>query len=227
MKKAITILAVLIVLVGAVFADPDPVLDGASAIRVTTSVEAIEPIFILRTEQLDSDEHVTDVEGVRTPVAVATAKSTALAGDDSHEITVNALIADNQTVNFEVVQTNDTKAIKKYQFTAAATDLELYQYVNAAGVTVQESQTPHPGAAANKKFTVQNSGVINTFADGELTANTQAKYAGTATAKTVEYVGTVVDADTTVVTFSCTWNKNADAVVGDYQGTVTLTVATV
>ena len=225
MKKAITILAIIAIVAGAVFAG-DPVHDGASAIKVTTSVSNVEPIFVLKSGNVTSDAHASDNAGVRTPVATDAATAAALDGDTSVVITTNDLLNGNQTVTFDVYQNNATKAIKKYQLTAKATDLELYQYKNSAGVTVPNSgNTAHPAAAGLKKFTVQQT-TVNTFANGDLTA-AQATYDGTATAKTVEYLGTNVAADTKVASFTCTWKQNADAVVGDYQGTVTLTVATV
>jgi len=233
MKKAITILAVLIVLVGAVFAD---VHAGATAVKVTTSVSNVEPVFVIKVGDVTSavstvigKDETTGAE-TRTPVTTANATSAALAGDAYH-ITTNDLLNGAKEVTFDVHQTNATKAILKYQFTAKATDLVLYKYPDSTGTLVDNSgTTAHTAPAAAQRFLV-NGGTdgevsVSTFADGSLGA-TQAKYAGTTSAKTVEYLGTNVAANTKVTSFKCTWNQNADAVVGEYQGTVTLTIATV
>lgn len=231
MKKAITILAIIAIVACAVFADP--VHDGATAIKVTTSVSNIEPVFVLKTTQIaasPASATSTINAGVQTKTAVATATATAnaLSGDDAHEITVNALLEGDVEVKFEILQNNATRAIKKYEFTATATDLNLYQYKNSAGVTVQNSgNTAHPAAAALKVFEVAEETVSTFTADDSELGDDQAEFGGTGEALTVKYLGTNADAGTKVAEFTCTWGQNEDAVVGDYQGTVTLTVATV
>lgn len=220
MKRIITILAIMVVLVGTVFADATST--GAASLKITTTITADEPTFKLSTTQVSSDL------AAQTAQAAAAA---ALAGDSAHNIENDALLSANQTVKFTVTQVAKSRSTTMYTFTAAATNLELYEYQNASGNWIQTATTAHPAADADKRFVV-SAATVDTFAvptvneaPAGLTA-TQATYGGTASAKTITYLGSSVAANTDVLEFTCTWQQNADAVPGHYRATVTLTVAT-
>lgn len=210
MKKfLIALLMMAVVLVG-VFADATST--GDATLVITTKINGIEPTF-----RLAAGTVYDDLGGDAGTLA------------NAYVITTDELLNANQTVTFNVNQISKSRSVKTYTLSATATDLVLYQYPNAAGTGVVAVTTtaPHPADEQYKKFTV-NSTTVNTFANGSLAA-AKATYGGDATAKTITYLGNAqpatTDAPVTVATFTCTWKKNEDAVSGDYQATVTLTIA--
>ena len=220
MKKLIAILTIAIVLVGAVFADATST--GASSIKITTSVSEIEPTF-----RLKAGEVTSDLAAAANAEAVASITAAALAGNTSYVIAQDELLSAAQTVTFYVQQISRSKSIKTYTFSAAATDLVLYKYKDTNGDDVLVSEHVHPATEAEKKFTV-GATTVNTFANGAL-AEAKATYGGTTSAKTVQYLGNAqpasAESPVNVVSFTCTWAANNDAVTGDYQATVTLTIS--
>lgn len=207
MKKFfIAILMMAVVLTG-IFAATST---GDASLIITTHINAIEPTFRLATDQVFDD----------------------LGGDagtlaNAHVITTDELLTADQTVTFLVKQISRSKSVKTYTLSATATDLVLYKYKNAAGADVLVANTPHPADEADKKFVVDHT-TVETFANGDLAA-AKATYGGTASALTITYLGNAQPATeaapVTVASFTCTWGDNADAVTGDYQATVTLTIA--
>ena len=208
MKKfLIALLMMAVVLVG-VFAATST---GDATLVITTKINGIEPTF-----RLAAGSVYDDLGGDAGTLA------------NAYVITTDDLLDANQTVTFNVNQISKSRSVKTYTLSATATDLVLYQYPNAAGNgVVAVTTTAHPADEQYKKFTV-GSTTVNTFASGDLAA-AKATYGGNATAKTITYLGNAqpatADAPVTVATFTCTWNKNEDAVSGDYQATVTLTIA--
>ena len=215
MKKFLACLLVFVFVVAGIFADATST--GAAALRITTCINATEPTFKLSTAQLESN-----LATAANSAAVDAITATALAGEDSHEITEDLLLSAAQTVDFVVTQVTASRSVKTYTLSATATDLVLYKYKNPAGEDVLVSATPHPATDAEKKFVV-GATTVNTFANGDLEA-AKATYGGTTSAKTITYKGTTVPANVDVATFTCTWGANADAVTGEYQATVTLTI---
>lgn len=207
MKKFfIAILMMAVVLTG-IFAATST---GDASLIITTHINAIEPTFRLATDQVYDD----------------------LGGDagtlaNAHVITTDALLTADQTVTFLVNQISRSKSVKTYTLSATATDLVLYKYKNAAGADVLVSDTAHPATDAEKKFEVDAT-TVNTFANGDL-ASAKATYGGSSSALTITYKGNAQPATeaapVTVASFTCTWGDNEDAVTGDYQATVTLTIA--
>ena len=208
MKKFLACLLVFVFVVAGIFADAATSTGNASLV-VTTHINAIEPTFRLATDQVSDD----------------------LGGDggtlaNAHVITTDALLTADQTVTFLVNQISRSKSVKTYTLSATATDLVLYKYKNAANEDVLVSATPHPATDAEKKFVVDAT-TVNTFANGDL-ESAKATYGGTSTSLTITYKGNAQPATelapVTVARFTCTWGDNDDAVTGDYQATVTLTI---
>ena len=207
MKKfLITLLMMAVVLVG-VFAATST---GDATLIVTTKINALEPTFRLATDQVFDD----------------------LGGDagtlsNAHVITADALLAGDESVTFFVKQISMSRSVKTYTLSATATDLVLYKYKNPSGGDVLVSATPHPATDAEKKFEVDAT-TVNTFANGDL-ADAKATYGGTTSSKTITYKGNAQQATevapVTVASFICTWGQNENAVTGDYQATITLTIA--
>ena len=183
---------------------------GDASLVITTHINAIEPTFRLAT-----DQKYDDLGGDAGTLA------------NAHVITTDALLTADQTVTFLVKQISRSKSVKTYTLSATATDLVLYQYKNANNEDVLVSATPHPATDAEKKFVVDHT-TVETFANGDLESS-KATYGGSSTALTITYKGNAQPATeaapVTVASFTCTWGDNEDAVTGDYQATVTLTIA--
>ena len=218
MKKLITILTIMIVLVGAVFA-----ASTDSSLIVTTKINSLEPTFKLSTAETGT---------ATSEVALGTAGTLS----NAYAITTDYLLANDATVTFYVRQISMSRSVKTYTLTATATDLVLYQYPNQAGNgNILVSTTAHPADPEYKRFEVTGRdtstgiAVVKTFADGAL-ETAKATYGGAAdgSSKTITYkgnaVGSASSTDIVVASFTCTWNDNINAVSGDYQATVTLTV---
>lgn len=207
MKKFLIAIMMMAVVLTGVFAATST---GDATLIVTTKISAIEPTF-----RLAAGSVYDDLGGDAGTLA------------NAYVIDTDSLLDANQTVTFNVNQISKSRSVKTYTLSATASDLVLYQYKNASNVDTLVSDTAHPADEQYKKFTVAT-GTVNTFANGGLDA-AKATYGGDATAKTITYLGNAQSATeaapVTVATFTCTWNKNADAVSGDYQATVTLTIA--
>ena len=209
MKKLIAILMVLAIVAGFAFADDAST--GNAQLTVITTINPPEPTFKLSTTQVE--------DGLGGN-----------AGATKHVITADALLTAPQEVTFTITQTKLSKSVKAYTFTATATDLLLVRYKDPNGNTVNNvSPTEHPAAADAKKFPINggNAGVatVETFATADLTVD-QATVTGADSASyVITYTGVTVDEDTNVGTFTCQWAANADAVPGEYEATVILTVS--
>jgi len=211
MKKIITILAIMIVLVGAVFADPtvagSNASDGTAQMIIKTTVTEQFPTFALKT--------TNNASGSASVVAnpfEAEAPENATADD--------ALIAASGTyaVTFGIYQTTTSRTSALYSFSYTATDLVLTDladgtHVRNVGTEVQD---------ATEKFTIN--------ATSGVTVNTSTGFApkaGAGNEHIIHYTGSNVAANTDVATFTVTWNKGNDQKAGDYKALITLTVAAV
>ncbi|MCQ2411556.1 MAG: hypothetical protein MJ057_01245 [Sphaerochaetaceae bacterium] len=204
MKKIITILAVMLIVVCAAFADAtEP--NGDAKILVNAKIGNQYPAFQLQAVG------VADAKG-----SISGSADKALKGEtkDAVTITEDALLGGNVTVNFAINQVKMSRTKVGYVLTVTATDLKMVNDASGAAYT---------GAIdANKKFEVSGNPTITKGTAGEYT------YTEAANALTVRYNGKKVDASTAnavqLGTFSCVWQQNADADAGDYQATVTLTI---
>lgn len=211
MKKfLIALLMMAVVLVG-VFADATST--GNASLIITTHINAIEPTF-----RLAAGTVYDDLGGAAGTL------------DNAYVITTDALLAGDVPVTFNVNQISRSKSVKTYTLSATATDLVLYKYQlpNGSWQNVSgEGGVAHPATEAEKKFEVDAT-TVNTFAEGDLDS-AKATYGGDGSALTITYKGNAQPATeaapVTVASFTCTWEQNEDAVTGDYQATVTLTIA--
>lgn len=206
MKKLITILAVMIVLVGAAFAT------DSAQITVNATVSERVPSFKLTTT---GNTAVLDAEA--TAAAITTPAGTG-------SVTIKNAIADeladgtNQTVTFGVVLVprQDQKKIKTthtYTFTASASAL--------AHTT--------PALAEDNKFAaaVGNFSVVQSQGNPVIPATVASITANASLVLT--FNGKSYDpgnAEFVFATFPVTYTGNANAVPGAYQGTVTIELAT-
>ena len=217
MKKLIAILMVLVVVAGFAFAD-GRTGDGTAIVRVNTVITPEYPAFRLHIETGTSYNAVTNKEN---SLVVSNSPTEGVV-----EIATDALDAasKNVTVNFSVQQILDALCYETYYFSVSATDLSLtldttkmtsdqYDALTAAQKTI--SLTTENGLGGTPTITPA---VVANMTQGEAAAKTSQKYNG------IRIEATDTNA-LTLATFACKWIGNAEAVPGDYTGTVTLTVS--
>lgn len=214
MKKLITILTIMIVLVGAVFAT-----DPSAQITINASVSERVPSFKLTTtgngSVLNSEATAIDYTSpaATTSVSIKTDIAEALAdGTD-------------QTVTFGIVLVprNDGKKIKTdntYTFTVTAGNLE-HEHADTLGATADVDANERFVATADNFSVVLNQGnpvipttyaTITAGATLQITFNNKSYDPGNA-----EFV---------FATFPVTYTGNDAAIPGNYSGTVTVELAT-
>ncbi|MBR1583209.1 MAG: hypothetical protein IJ663_05650 [Spirochaetales bacterium] len=217
MKKVFAIIAILVVLVGAVFADAPST--GTANLKVVTLIQVIEPIFKLTTAASDSGVLVG------TPATVATMETPTTtdgaANDAYHVIAANTLSSTKGTteVEFYVVQTNDCKTYKTYTFTASAEDLVMVKAYDHSGSLVAYGGTP---TTDNHRVFAVDHTTVETFDDAD-TQFSALKDDSSSSAYRITYTGDEV-ASGTVASFTCTWTNDVDAVPGQYEANIRLTV---
>jgi hypothetical protein len=232
MKKVFAIIAILVVLVGAVFADAPAT--GYATLKVVTLVETFEPAFKLVTDTSDSGNLITasTTRAVFNQAANAAALASDTIDDDAyHVIAKNALVeaAGTTTVNFEVIQSAPSKSYKTYTLTATATDLIMVKAYNNSGDLVSYSGAT---AADHRVFEVvggsNGTATVSNFAQG--TAISGAQYelevAGDSSASAFKftYGGGYVPENEQIATFSCSWTNDVEGVPGQYEADVILHV---
>lgn len=224
MKKLIVVLAIAIVLVGAVFATTNnsteaQVADGTAAIDVKCVILEAVPVFQLK---------------IASPATVIGAAADAVDTDTTPTATlVSDLTAGNVTVNFEINQIAKANLKAKYSITASASRLELTKFANDEDAPASLVSTQY--------FMILNSSSqevasINPAISKDATTNalTGIGLVDTTGALEVEYdgqaqVGTDASADSplTLGTFSVTWKQNSTAVAGEYHATVSIQVTSI
>ena len=242
MKKLITILAIMIVLVGAVFADNAV---GNSTLIVKTTIAEVLPTFGL-TAISSNVSSVTQAQyanataqnnGVTTPIDSQQGYATIT--DSTNLITANGTVA----VQFAVKQISDSSTTRTFHLAAEATNLvrvkdpTTQSNVNV-GVGNVSVNTDFSAIDANEMFTVSDSGtVIPAITNGSdvaaaLDSTHHIKGSANATTSTtldVQYDGVKISAygadnNKQIGVFTVTWNANPNAKPGDYEACVKLTV---
>lgn len=207
MKKLITILTVMIVLVGAAFAAETPV--GTAKIDVTATITAREPNFRLA---VTAGENYTLGNPSYSDVAETPTAGSATINPDALKTTGN-----NVTVNFAIQQIAEAVTYKKYYFTVNASVLELQEDANNTVAHIAEMETASKTitvATATPTITAATIATVTKSDDG---VKISQKYNGIR-------VNATSGAPVAVGTFSVVYNGNTEAVPGTYKGDVTLTV---
>ena len=212
MKKAITILAVLIVLVGAVFAE---IQTENHSIKLHTTVDPVVPVFHLNFKD------VTATAAAGAALAADDAQSTnggntAFANNGAHTYTAESRAALEVgdiskgaiTVNFDVTISNAAKIYRSYDLTFGAT-----------GFAVTKNNSPVTTAAPTP--TLAGFGDHTGVSVSQKTQNVAA---------TAAFNGTTCEADTVLATYKLVYAQdpavdptNAGAT---YTADVTLTITT-
>jgi hypothetical protein len=221
MKKAITILAVLIVLVGAVFAE-------THTIRLKTVVDEVIPAFQLSNTSLTAFK---DVDGVKTEVAnvqqytnpktgnPAEADEFAANGDHTYgtesraDVNVGDLSKYDVTVGFTVYVANKAKTLTDYRLTFTAGSFA----VERNGVS--RDQTLDPKAAP----AISGLGAKN-GTNGEQSVETSDK----STYVLVDFNGNECVADTPIAIYTVQYDHDAsiDPKAAGYFADITLGITT-
>lgn len=210
MKRFIITLLVSLFVIGCAFgADA-----GSASITLKANIAIKEPTFRLS---------ITDGD-VETPVSAIVGTS-----DNTAEATLTKdLTEEAASVNFAIEQISDAKMVGGYTITATATDFVLSSTASELGLTDAELASI---SEDNKKFAVTSTTpAITKHADYATSALGFATFSATGNVLTVRYLGVLKASDTSPVelgTFSCGWDKNENAINGNYTSTITIAVETV
>lgn len=212
MKKLITILAILIVLVGAVFA-----ANTTADIRVSTEIGEVAPGFKLAFKALTENSNTATYQTGYTSAESVAAESNPTKGQIV--ITTNDMLSKDADITFAVKQTvAKARKIANYTLSVATTDLKLYAVPNP---TTGADETPSSAQIAASKFALSGDAAATITGVDNATYYT---HGNPGTTVTFNFNGTPVPADTEIATFNYKWNKNADAIPGKYQADVVLTI---
>ena len=221
MKKLIAILAIMLIIVGAVFADPDKTdSEGTSVIKVKTSIGEQFPEYQLKAISITANTGV-----INEAIAVKDVS------DGLVTIDTNDLLSADVEVGFEVNQIVNSRTSVAYDISITATDLVLL-------VTANNTTAPKANPADDEKFSVSlKTSFATTDTDADLLTITPVttktgSFAGTDGGFTVQYLdGKFVNVEAAtqgsvkqIGTFAYEWAQNKTAKVGDYQATVTMVV---
>ena len=204
MKKLITILAILTVLVGAIFADP-----ANHTIKLTVTIAEDVPSYILKATAGATTASAAAGETVET--ALTDANRTALLGASG-----------TADVAFAVQQVTNSRTLAGYTMTINASNLVLVSTTD--GSIDRTFDQAVANATANEKFTVVSAAPNITKG-----SETNIAYTGSGTSSLhVKYDGVQVVASAqspvSIGTFTVQYNANASAKPGNYVASVKLTV---
>jgi len=212
MKKAITILAMIAIIAGAVFADPAPQTE-THTIKLHSTVGGVVPVFHLVENSITAvkadDSALSDAtvrETNASDVKFTDGASRTLTPDTAVE--VGDITKANIVVSFDVTVSNAAKIYKDYTLAFSATGFE----VNKNG---QKTTTAVPGEV----YTANDQLVL---ADGVTMNGKVAKFNGTTCSESGTKLATYVltyAKDTTV-------DPTSDLNNATYQSTVSMTIST-
>ncbi len=221
MKKLITILAIMIVLVGAVFAsDPgykptdQPAStkssgDGDAIINVTATIGSEWPKFQLATKT--GAAVVPSAVGGNADAALSSANISALTEADSGSV----------TVTFGINQISDSRTTDSYTLTVTATNLVLVQPLGgdviAWNTAVATEDVTRRFVTTTPDPTISKKTVDNITMDDSVDGTLAVEYNG-------KKVKAGVSAPLDLATFDVSWTKNTNAQAGDYKSVITLHV---
>ncbi|MCQ2411554.1 MAG: hypothetical protein MJ057_01225 [Sphaerochaetaceae bacterium] len=217
MKKVITILAIMMILVSAVFAEVAADAHGAANININVNIGDEFPRFQLATKT-GTTAIVSDnvAANAGTPAeATLTDANKALLTQSGKQI----------EVVFSINQIKNARCFDAYTLTVTATDLVLVKSTDES--VKRDLATALTAATDKQKFTVVSGTATHTSS-----AVADIDYTGTdEDAILIDYQGVLVAAEDVdskrveIGTASVKWNSNIDAMSGDYKATVTLTVS--
>ncbi len=226
MKKLITVLAILVVLVGAVFADDTNTDDakkayGEAQIVVKAKIPEAVPMFELKTSDEQSDV-ITGGDSTITAATVANHTATIATRATSDATLIgNAITTLSNTengsvsINFDIIQSTKANLKAKYKVEITATELKLKTFLD--GKTLEESNVTYN--AGKHSFTVETPVV-----SAVTTSPVGTTLAPSGNVLNVTYSGANQVTAQKLGQAAVKWNSNVDAVSGNYEATVLMAV---
>ncbi|MBO4716874.1 MAG: hypothetical protein J5599_03175 [Spirochaetales bacterium] len=216
MKKAITILAVLIVLVGAVFADADPAVKPAGKERITVETKVDRELPVLRLVGALDESALETAGTVSTTVAqTGYAKEKDVTPEAVQDVSAtanNGTILDAKSID---ISHEDLKVYFKVSSAAARCDL-VYSISVAAGQLKAVDNNTEYTIDKDVTFANQTAGAavtnlaVTNVGGGDSAFTATATYSGATDAATIG-------------TFDITWEKDNHAPEATYRADVTMT----
>lgn len=225
MKKIFAILMVALIAGAIAFATVTPDARGTTPtdaqIQITAQIVPVFPQFTLSTTGTNVAIE-TAAEGA-TETAALTADAAALLGTGT-----------NVTVGFAIKQSTNAKVKNAYTLTVTATPLALVEFIDADGSVI--ATAPTADEIALNTFALATGSATPTIGSLHATVTKGAAghqvdtgvFTSSGNVLTATYNGTVTTtdlSDTTLGTFSVTYEGNAELAAGNYLSTVQLEVA--
>ncbi len=200
MKKIITVLTILAVLAGALFATSE-----SHSIKITVTIDNSEPTFTLKTTS-GADQVSTTADAAAVEAALSSANKTALAGASG-----------TADVGFAIQQTSNANSVSTYRL-----------YVTVSDLVLTSNGSPLENPTSTEKFTVVSA--HPTISGGDTVTNITYPVPEVADEYyRVKYDGVVNLTNATPITlgtFTVSYSANANAKPGDYVSTVSLSIET-
>jgi len=198
MKKAFAILAILIIVTGALFADAP--VHGVGSIKIKSTVERQDPTFVIKAFY-------------ENPASPVTGAQVVTGDEDGEDVFVNDISQGEVSVDFAIYQTSPAKNRYKYSFKVEVTKFKgaVYAYTVNGDVTVGQPTT-NEWYVTN---TTEGIGFVEepVVIDNVLTCS-------------VTFNGNkaVAESDTAKTSFNVTWEDDKAAPADDYEAEVKMTV---
>ena len=215
MKKLVTILTMMIVLVCAVFADPEV------SLNITAMLTAQVPSFRMA---IASDTNVTSAAAVYSDSTIGASTANSTLSNTS----LNSLIASSETVSVDIALSQVANA------RLTGTGVSYVLSVEATDLILQSNGADVANPTATEKFTVADTTPAITRASETLTTTvnsvpiTVATITASDNALTIAYSGFVAASTANprdLGSFTVSWNANESAVAGNYKAAITLFVS--
>ena len=213
MKKLITILTIMIVLVGAVFAvGPEPEdAEGTATINVKTAIGPQYPTFQLKVTTATSGQGDVNFSTVGGANGQAT-------------IDTNALIANPVTLAFAIDQITNSRCTVNYTINIKATDLVWAGAADPAAPAADEFFDVSAIGSLTATGAINNKRTVAVAQQGIKDGYEAALSVGYLGGKFINVTKQENPDGKEIGTFSYTWAKNEDAKVGNYSATVVVEV---
>ncbi len=217
MKKLITILAIMIVLVGAVFAADDPTpTTGTSeshVITVNTHVAQILPVFNFKTANIDGTNKTAKFDtSTATNPDFAAEDTTKIYGENNQDISQADI---SQT--FTILSMKKANYVGSFKLTVSATQFKTSHTDQATSQVVVDHETT--GAIT---YTYPTS--VATKEDGRLVVTPTAATTEDPAYLTAVFNGRQDTESLELASVTVKWARDVDAIPGDYKADVTLNV---
>lgn len=234
MKKLITVLAILVVLAGSVFAADTNTIGaqrsyGEAEITIKALVPEDPPQFEIAIPTTETDAGAqTSAITLRTITNGVISAQTTTTGKTS-DLTAAAVTsltgadANTVVVSFDINQATRANLKAGYTITITATELKLKTFLD--GKKFGDEGVTATYDAAKHSFAVSDSTPKVTAVTGTIAGVTLGKVATDDNTLTADYSGAAPVAAQKLGSFDVEWKGNINAVAGNYEATVNMEVA--